>query len=292
MTILVIGRDGQLSESLLRLDPALTAYGLDKVDLTRPEEAEAAVIAAAPTLVINAAAHTAVDKAEGEEDLAYAINAAGAEAVARGAAKAGAAFVQISTDYVFPGDKDGAWSEDDPTDPLGAYGRTKLAGERLVMAANPRSVVIRTAWVYCDFGANFVKTMLRLADRDRLTVVADQRGNPTSAVDLAEAILAIAPRLAAAPAGDPAFGIYHYCGAGTVSWAGFAEAVFDAALARGMIAAAPEVAHIPSSEYPTPAKRPANSAMDCTKFETTFGIATKPWRESLGAVLDQLNQGN
>ncbi|MGG7566144.1 dTDP-4-dehydrorhamnose reductase [Rhodovulum sp. DZ06] len=292
MSILVIGRDGQLSESLLRLDPTLTAYGLDKVDLTKPEEAEAAVIAAKPSLVINAAAHTAVDKAETEEDLAYAINASGAEAIARGAAKVGAAFVQISTDYVFPGEKDGEWTEDDPTDPLGAYGRTKLAGEQLVAAANPRAVVIRTAWVYCDYGANFVKTMLRLADRERLTVVADQWGKPTSAVDLAEAILAIAPRLAAAPAGDPVFGTYHYSGAGTVNWAGFAEAVFEEARARGMIESAPEVAHIPSSDYPTPAKRPANSAMDCTKFETTFGLKTKPWRESLGAVLDILNKGD
>ena len=182
MSVLVIGRDGQLSESLLRAAPGLTAYGLDRVDLTRPEEAEAAVIAARPSLVINAAAHTAVDKAESEEDLAYAINATGAEALARGAAKVGAGIVQISTDYVFPGDKDGEWLEDDPVAPLGAYGRTKLAGERLVMAANPRACVIRTAWVYCDIGANFVKTMLRLADRDRLTVVADQRGKPTSAI--------------------------------------------------------------------------------------------------------------
>lgn len=292
MSILIIGREGQLSESLIRLDPALTALGLDKADLTQPDAAAEAVRAARPSLVINAAAYTAVDKAEEQEDLARAINATGAGAIAQAAADVGAAFVQISTDYVFPGEKDGEWAEDDPVDPLGAYGRTKLEGERLVQAANPRSVVIRTAWVYCDYGHNFVKTMLRLADRDRLTVVADQEGKPTSAEDLAEAILAIAPRLAAAPAGDPVWGTYHYSGAGRTHWAGFAEAVFEGALARGMIGSAPEVAHIPSSDYPTPAKRPANSAMDCTKFETVFGLKTKPWRDSLGRVLDRIKEGD
>ena len=290
MTVLVIGREGQLSESLLRLDPTLTAYGLDKVDLTQPEAAAEAVRAARPSLVINAAAYTAVDKAEEAEDLARAINATGAAAVAQAAADVGAPFVHISTDYVFPGDKEGEWVEDDPVDPLGAYGRTKLEGERLVLAANPRTVILRTAWVYCDYGANFVKTMLRLADRDRLTVVADQFGKPTSALDLAEAILAIAPRLRQAAEGDPVWGVYHYSGAGVTHWAGFAEAVFEGALARGMIAAAPEVAHIPSSDYPNPAKRPANSAMDCSKFETVFGLKTKPWRDSLGHALDLLKE--
>jgi dTDP-4-dehydrorhamnose reductase len=290
MTILVIGRQGQLSESLLRADPSLTAYGLDVVDLTDPAAAEAAVIAARPTLVINAAAHTAVDKAESEEPLARAINATGAEAIARGAAAVGAAFVQISTDYVFDGAKNGEWTEDDSTGPIGAYGRTKLEGERLVMEANPRAIVIRTAWVYCDIGANFVKTMLRLADRDRLTVVADQIGKPTSAIDLAEAILAIAPRLVAAPAGDPVWGVYHYSGAGQTHWAGFAEAIFAQAKARGMIVSAPEVAHIPTSDYPTPAARPANSAMDCSKFETTFGVPTTPWPDALGRVLDLIKE--
>ena len=290
MTVLVIGREGQLSESLLRLDPTLTAYGLDKVDLTQPEAAAEAVRAARPSLVINAAAYTAVDKAEEAEDLARAINATGAAAVAQAAADVGAPFVHISTDYVFPGDKEGEWVEDDPVDPLGAYGRTKLEGERLVLAANPRTVILRTAWVYCDYGANFVKTMLRLADRDRLTVVADQFGKPTSALDLAEAILAIAPRLKETPEGDPVWGVYHYSGAGVTHWAGFAEAVFEGALARGMIASAPEVAHIPSSDYPTPAKRPANSAMDCSKFETVFGLKTKPWRDSLGHALDLLKE--
>lgn len=288
--ILVIGRQGQLSESLLRADPTLTAFGLDQVDLTDPAAAEAAVIAAKPTLVINAAAHTAVDKAETEEDLAHAINATGAEAIARGAAAVGAAFIQISTDYVFDGTKDGEWIESDPTSPLGVYGRTKLEGERLVLAANPRSVIIRTAWVYCDFGANFVKTMLRLADKPRLTVVADQHGKPTSAIDLAEAILAMAPWLISAPKGDPLWGVYHYSGAGTTTWAGFAEEIFAQAKARGMIASAPEVAHIPTADYPTPAARPANSAMNCTRIETVFGIRTVPWKQGLARVLDLLDK--
>ncbi|MFT4792124.1 MAG: dTDP-4-dehydrorhamnose reductase [Paracoccaceae bacterium] len=288
--ILVIGRQGQLSESLLRADPSLTAYGLDQVDLTDPAAAEAAVIAAKPTLVINAAAHTAVDKAESEEPLARAINATGAEAIARGAAAVGAAFIQISTDYVFDGTKNGEWSEVDPTSPIGAYGRTKLEGERLVMAANPRSIIIRTAWVYCDQGANFVKTMLRLADKPRLTVVADQHGKPTSAIDLAEAILAIAPWLTLAPKGDPLWGIYHYSGAGTTTWAEFAEEIFAQAKALGMIDHAPEVAHIPTSDYPTPAARPANSAMNCTKIETVFGLRTVPWKLGLARVLNRMNK--
>ena len=288
MSVLVIGRGGQLSQCLLRADPSLAVLGRAEADLAQPEAAAAAIRAARPSLVINAAAYTAVDKAESEEDLARLVNAEAPGAMAEAAAEVGAAFVQISTDYVFPGDKDGEWVEDDPVDPLGAYGRTKLEGERRVLAANPRAVVIRTAWVYCDLGQNFVKTMLRLADRERLTVVADQVGKPTSAEDLAEAILALAPRLVAAPAGDPLWGVYHYSGAGRTHWAGFAEEIFARALERGLIAAAPEVAHIPSSEYPTPARRPANSAMDCTRFETVFGLKTVPWREALGRTLDRL----
>ncbi|MEO0680704.1 MAG: sugar nucleotide-binding protein, partial [Pseudomonadota bacterium] len=166
--------------------------------------------------------------------------------------------------------------------------RTKLAGEQAVAAELPRHAILRTAWVYGPFGHNFVKTMLRLADRERLTVVDDQHGKPTSAQDLAAAILFIAPRLAAAEEGDPAFGVFHYSGAGTTHWAGFAEAVFEGALARGMIGSSPAVAHIPTSDYPTPAARPANSALDCTRFETVFGLKTAPWPDALGRTLDRL----
>ncbi|MEM6743823.1 MAG: dTDP-4-dehydrorhamnose reductase [Pseudomonadota bacterium] len=284
--LVVVGAGGQLSTSLE--ERGALCWGLDVVDLTRPEAAEAKVAAAGAKVVVNAAAYTAVDKAEEEEALALAINAEGPAALARGCAAAGSALIHVSTDYVFDGSKPGEYVEEDPVAPLGAYGRTKLAGEQAIAEALPRHAILRTAWVYSPFGHNFVKTMLRLADRERLTVVADQRGKPTSAEDLADAVLAVAPRLAAAAPGDPACGVFHYSGAGATHWAGFAEAVFEGALARGMISAAPEVAHITTAEYPTPAARPANSALDCGKFEQVFGEATRDWRASLGRVLDRL----
>jgi dTDP-4-dehydrorhamnose reductase len=286
--ILVIGETGQLARSLAEADPSLTLWGRDRADLTDPQAVEDAVAASGARLVVNAAAYTAVDQAESEPELAHAVNAEGAGALARGAARAGAGVVHVSTDYVFDGTKLGEYREDDPVAPLGAYGESKLAGEIAVMQAAPRALILRTAWVYSPFGRNFVKTMLRLADRERLTVVADQHGKPTSALDIAEAILAIAPRLVDAPPGDPAWSVFHYAGRGTTHWAGFAEAVFAGARARGMIEAAPEVAHITTAEYPTPAKRPANSALDCSKFEAEFGVQTIPWQDALGRVLDRL----
>jgi len=285
--VLVIGRTGQLARSLAEADPSATLWGRERVDLTEPEAAEEAVAASGASLVINAGAYTAVDRAESEPDLAHRINAEGAGALARGARRAGAGFVHISTDYVFDGSKRGEWTEDDPVAPLGAYGESKLAGEFAVMKGNPRALILRTAWVFSPFGANFVKTMLRLADRERLTVVADQTGKPTSALDLAEAILAIAPRLRDAPSGDSAWSVFHYSGAGATHWAGFAEEIFRQAQGR-LIDRAPEVAHIATSDYPTPAKRPANSALDCTKFEREFGVACVPWKDALARVIDRL----
>ena len=286
--VVVVGAGGQLATSLAERAPGIPCWGRDTVDLARPEAAEARIADSGARLVINAAAYTAVDKAESEEDTAHRVNAEGPAALARACARTGAALVHVSTDYVFDGTKQGEWTEDDPVAPLGAYGRTKLAGERAVAAALPRHAILRTAWVYSPFGHNFVRTMLRLADRERLTVVADQRGKPTSAEDLAAAILAIAPRLIDAPAGDPGFGTFHYAGAGATTWAHFAEAIFEDALPRGLIARAPEVAHITTAEYPTPARRPANSALDGSKFERVFGLATVPWREALGRTLDRL----
>ncbi len=285
--ILVIGRTGQLARSLAEADPSLTLWGRDRADLTDPQAAEEAVAASGASLVINAAAYTAVDRAESEPELALRINAEGVGALARGARRAGAGFVHISTDYVFDGSRRGEWTEDDPVSPLGAYGSSKLAGEFAAMKGNPRAIVLRTAWVFSPFGANFVKTMLRLADRERLSVVADQRGKPTSALDLAQAILAIAPRLRDAPAGDRAWSVFHYAGAGATHWAGFAEEIFRQAKGR-LIDRAPEVAHITTAEYPTPAKRPANSALDCTKFEAEFGVACVPWKDALARVIDRL----
>lgn len=284
--LIVIGAGGQLSTSLE--ERGAECWGLDVIDLTRPEEAEAKVAEAGARVVVNAAAYTAVDKAEEEEALAHAVNAEGPAALARGCAAAGAALIHVSTDYVFDGSKTGEYVETDPVSPLGAYGRTKLAGERAIAETLPRHAILRTAWVYSPFGHNFVKTMLRLADRERLTVVADQRGKPTSAEDLADAILAIAPRLAEAPAGDEAFGVFHCSGAGATHWAGFAEAIFEGALERGMIPSAPEVARIATAEYPTPAARPANSALDCSKLIRVFGVEPTPWPTALARTLDRL----
>ncbi len=285
--ILVIGKTGQLARSLAEADPSLTFWGRDRADLAEPKAVEEAVAASGASLVINAAAYTAVDRAESEPDLAHRINADGAGALARGARRAGAGFVHISTDYVFDGSKTGEWTEDDPVAPLGAYGESKLAGEFAVMKGNPRAIILRTAWVFSPFGANFVKTMLRLADRERLTVVADQTGKPTSALDLAEAILAVAPRLQEAPSGDRAWSVFHYSGAGSTHWAGFAEEIFRQAKGR-LIDRAPAIERIATTEYPTPAKRPANSALDCTKFETEFGVACVRWKDALARVIDRL----
>ncbi len=290
MRIAVVGRTGQLARSLASAETAheLVFLGREAIDLTDPAGAEAAIAAAAPDLVVNAAAYTAVDRAESEPDLARAVNAAGVAALARGAARANAGLVHISTDYVFNGARTGEWAPDDPTGPLGVYGATKLEGERAARAANPRTAIVRTSWVHSPYGANFVKTMLRLADRERLTVVSDQIGKPTSALDLADAILAIAPRLDA-PEGAPVWGAHHYAGAGAVSWADFAREIFAQAVALGMIARAPDVAPIPTADYPTPAARPANSALDCSGFERIFNLAMIPWRDGLARVLMRLN---
>jgi len=285
---LVIGRTGQLARALQDAAPGLTCLGRAELDLADAAAAEAAVVAHAPELVINAAAYTAVDQAESAPDAAYAVNRDGVAALARGAARAGAALVHVSTDYVFDGGKAGEWVESDPTRPLGVYGASKLAGEAAALAAQPRVLVLRTSWVYSPWGRNFVTTMLRLAERERLTVVDDQRGKPTSALDLAGAILAIAPRLAAAPAGAVCWGVRHYAGRGVTSWAGFAREIFARAQQAGLIAAAPEVVPIPTSDYPTPARRPLNSALDCSAFERDFGIAMVDWKASLARVIDRI----
>lgn len=287
MRVLVIGATGQLARALGAAAPGLTFLGRGMLDLADSMAAEAAVRAHAPDLVINAAAYTAVDRAETDAEAAYAANRDGVAALARGAARAGAALVHVSTDYVFDGSKAGAWVETDPTGPLGVYGASKLAGERAALAANPRTLVLRTSWVYSPWGRNFVTTMLGLAERERLTVVDDQHGKPTSALDLADAILAIAPRLAPAPAGSACWGVRHYAGRGATSWAGFAREIF--AQARGRLTAtAPEVVPIATEAYPTPARRPRNSALDCTAFEQDFGIATVDWRAALARVLGDM----
>ncbi len=289
LRLLMFGRTGQVATEIRRLadsdlapDLAVTALGRAEADLTDPERCAAAVRATEADAVINAAAYTAVDRAEEEEALATMVNGRAPGAVARAAAERGLPFLHVSTDYVFDGSKQGAWTEDDSPAPLGAYGRSKLAGERAVAAAGGRHVILRTAWVHAGHGGNFVRTMLRAgAARDRLTVVDDQRGGPTSAADIAAALVAIA-RAFAAGRGVP--GIFHYCGAPEVSWCGFAREIF----AQADWMRAPKIQPIRTADWPTPAARPANSVLDCARLGAAYGIAQPDWRASLGPILAEL----
>ena len=286
--LLVFGAGGQVGQELMALAAArgIGAVGLTRreVDIRDADAVDGAVVAAAPRLVVNCAAYTAVDKAESEPDLAMAVNRDAAGTIARAAARRRLPVVHLSTDYVFDGTKQGAYVEADLTAPLGVYGRTKAEGEAAVRAANPRHVILRTAWVYGRHGGNFLKTMLRLAaERDRLRVVADQRGCPTATADLAEAILAVDRGLAR----DPVLaGTFHFAGTGVTTWHGFAEAIVAAqAPATGRH---PPVDAIATTDYPTPARRPANSELDSSKFTETFGYRARDWRERTAEVVADL----
>jgi dTDP-4-dehydrorhamnose reductase len=285
MRLLVFGRTGQVATELGRLaGPGLeiAALGREEADLSDPDACAAAVRAADAHAVVNAAAYTAVDRAESEEELATTINGAAPGAMARAAAERDIPFLHVSTDYVFDGAKAAPWVEDDPPAPLGAYGRSKLAGERAVALAGGRHVILRTAWVHAGHGGNFVRTMLGAgASRDRLTVVDDQRGGPTAAADIAAALVAIARALAQ---GRGVPGIFHYCGAPAVSWCGFAREIF----AQAGRARTPEIVPIRTADWPTPAVRPRNSVLDCGKIRAAYGIAQPDWRASLGPVLAEL----
>ncbi|HXZ17578.1 MAG TPA: dTDP-4-dehydrorhamnose reductase [Roseiarcus sp.] len=284
-----MGSRGQLASVLLERagpDVDVVALGLPNVPLEDRETVIDAIGAAKPDVVVNAAAYTAVDKAESEEEIATRVNCDGAGHVAEAAARVGAPLLHLSTDYVFDGALDRPYREDDPTRPIGAYGRSKLAGERRVAERNANSVIVRTAWMYSPFGANFVRTMLRLNEtRDEVGVVADQRGNPTSALDIADALLAVVRRLRAD--GSPELrGLFHLTGEGEATWADLAEAVFAEAHARGRRLT--RVRRITTAEYPTPARRPANSRLDNAKFARVYGLALPNWRASLAACCARL----
>lgn len=298
MSLLVFGRTGQVATELRARAPEATYLGRDAADLGDPkacsttiqEAIREAIRAARPSAVINAAAYTAVDRAEAEEDLATRVNGAAPGAMAAACAELGVPFVHISTDYVFAGDGETPWRPGDPTGPLGAYGRSKLAGEEAVRAACHGAggghgaggvhAILRTSWVFSSHGANFLKTMLRLSEtRDRLTIVADQVGGPTPAGGIAAACLTIAQTLISEP--DKA-GTYHYAGAPDASWAEFARAIFAAA---GRDAT---VEDIPTSGYPTPAARPLNSRLDCSATEAAFGIARPDWRQAVAQIVKEL----
>lgn len=279
MTILVFGKTGQVATELQARADVL-ALGRDRADLSDPGACAAAIRDAKPDAVINAAAHTAVDQAESEEDLATVINGEAPAAMARACADLGIPFVHISTDYVFDGSGEAPWPVDAPTGPLGAYGRSKLKGEEGVRAAGGTHAILRTSWVVSAHGKNFVKTMLRLgAERDTLTIVADQVGGPTAAGDIAEACLSIAAQLKDDPSKA---GTYHFSGGPDVSWADFAREIFTQA---GLTCT---VEDIPTTSFPTPAKRPANSRMDCSTTTKVFGIPRPDWRQSLSLILKDL----
>jgi dTDP-4-dehydrorhamnose reductase len=289
MKLVVTGRDGQVAQSLAeRAGDAVEVVriGRPELDLTRPETIAPAIVAASPDIVVSAAAYTAVDKAEDEAELAFAVNATGAGEVARAAASVGAPVIKLSTDYVFDGTLDRPYREEDPTGPRCVYGASKLAGEKAVVAANPRHLVLRTAWVYSPFGKNFVRTMLRLAaEREEVSVVSDQSGNPTSALDIADRILVVARRLGERTDFDR-WGVYHLAGSGTASWAEFAEEIFH--LSRALGGPAARVRQIATSDYPTKARRPANSQLSTDKLRQVFACAIPDWRESCRCVVERL----
>ncbi|MEM1360442.1 MAG: dTDP-4-dehydrorhamnose reductase [Pseudomonadota bacterium] len=282
MSILVFGGSGQVGMELRRRASDETMIFADRAraDFTRPEDCVAVLAEVQPDAVINAVAYTAVDKAEEEEELATIINGDTPGALAREAAIRGIPFVTISTDYVFDGTGEAPWSVDALTDPLGAYGRSKLAGELAVRAAGGTHAILRTSWVVSAHGKNFLKTMLQLGkEREKLTIVADQVGGPTCAADIAAACVTIVQNLYEDPGKS---GTYHFSAAPDVSWAGFAREIFDQA---GIDC---EVQDIPTSAYPTPAKRPANSRLDNSLTAKTFGIDRPDWRQGITQILSEL----
>jgi len=287
MRLLVFGFSGQVATALRRL----SGFGLDVVpldrteaDLRQPADCADRVAGCDADAVINAAAYTAVDTAESDERLAMLVNGAAPGAMAEAAASRGLPFLHISTDYVFDGSGSRPWREDDPVGPLGAYGRSKLAGERAVMAAGGQAVILRTSWVFAAHGQNFLRTMLRVgAERPRLTVVDDQHGGPTAAADIADALVTIARALTA---GQGATGIFHFSGRPATTWHGFAREIF----ARAGLPQSPELVPIRTADWPTPAARPANSVLDCTKIAAAYGIEQPDWRRSLDRALAEFRE--
>ena len=279
--LLVFGKTGQVATELSRITPDAYFAGRDEADLTDPAACADLIRSRKPDAVINAAAYTAVDKAEEDQQTAKLVNADAPAAMAAACSELGIPFVHISTDYVFDGSGDQPRAEDASTNPLGAYGQTKLDGEQAIAAAGGQNAILRTSWVFSAHGNNFVKTMRRLGkERDRLTIVADQIGGPTAAADIARAVLTMAKTMSTDPSKT---GIYHFSGAPDVSWADFAREIF----AQSDLTT--EVADIPTSDYPTPAKRPLNSRLHCAAVSHDFGIARPDWRQSLADVIKELN---
>lgn len=286
---IVIGETGQLARALATRpavrDWTLHFYDRSVIDLADANAAQARIEAERPDIVINAAAYTAVDAAESDEAQAMRVNGDGVGALARACAKIGARLVHVSTDYVFDGQTPGRYSVGAPRNPQSAYGRTKASGEIQILESGAHATILRTSWVYAADGANFLRTMLKLAEtRDEISVVHDQVGAPTWSADLADAVFAAAQGLVRHAPG--ARGIFHFAGGGEATWALFAEAIFEEARARGWPAAT--VKRITTAEFPRPAKRPANSLLDLEPFEQAFGLAPRPWREALHLCMNEI----
>ncbi|OMO31726.1 dTDP-4-dehydrorhamnose reductase [Vibrio sp. 10N.222.47.A9] len=288
MRILITGCYGQVGSCLIQQlsnNENITVRALDKehLDITNQEAVQATVAEFQPTVIINAAAHTAVDKAEEEVGLSYAINRDGPKFLALAAQSVGAAMLHISTDYVFEGNKEGEYVETDATNPQGVYGESKLAGELAVAAACDKHIILRTAWVFGENGNNFVKTMLRLgATRDALSIVGDQFGGPTYAGDIATALIQMAKCIT--QGGNVEFGIYHFSGLPHVSWFEFAEAIFDSAVKQNVMVKKPSLSSITTEQYPTPAKRPSNSRLSTDKITQAFSVEASDWKAVLNNI--------
>lgn len=294
MRIAVTGREGQVVRALIEQSSSghqIVPVGRPDLDLASPREAiVAALEQAAPDLIVSSAAYTAVDKAESESELAFAVNQQGAESVAGAAQRLGVPLIHLSTDYVFDGRKPVPYTEEDSTGPTGVYGASKLAGEQAALGAHNDVAVLRTAWVYSPFGSNFVRTMLRFAgERDEMRVVADQLGNPTSALEIAKGVLRVAENLRGSSDAELR-GVFHMTASGEASWAEFAEAIFTFSAERGGPSA--RVTPIGTANYPTPASRPANSRLNCDKLARAHAVRLAPWRPALAEVIARLVSTN
>lgn len=289
LRIFVAGKSGQVAQSLLSAaadDVTLELFGRPDFDITDRQSIAAAVEAFSPDIVINAAAFTAVDQAEDEREAAFAANAEGPRFLAEVTAERSIPIIHLSTDYVFDGSASTPYRVDDQTSPLGVYGESKYAGEVAVASSNPKHIIARTAWVYGSFGKNFLKTMLRVAgSNDTLRVVHDQRGAPTSSHAIAEALLAVANKVAA-EGDDAPFGLYHLVAEGEASWADFAASIFEASAMHGGPVASVEA--ITTAEYPTKAQRPQYSVLDTSRLQEAFGLQLSDWREPVSAIVEQV----
>jgi dTDP-4-dehydrorhamnose reductase len=292
MRVLVTGAQGQVGYELLQRVPdgfTVLGYGSQDLDISNAEQIQTVFEAVKPELVINAAAYTAVDKAETDVERAYAVNSYGVGLLASAAEKLSIPLLHISTDYVFSGDGEKPYTPNDVTKPTGVYGLSKLAGEKQLLEQCSRHLVLRTSWVFGAHGNNFVKTMLRLgSDRDTLAVVADQHGGPTSAGSIADTLWALA--LIFQRDGRLGWGVYHYSGVPACNWHDFAKEIFTQAVALGLLEKSPEVKAITTADYPTPAKRPAWSVLDCETLADVHGLLPKSWAQELHAVLQQLEK--